>query len=138
MSFATPANNGAAITAYSVSTGKSYTCAVHATNARGAGPNAASGAVIVGAPAAPATQSAAKVASGSLKLTFTAPASNGAAITGYTIACTPSNAGAAKTMSATASPATVSGLTAGKTYTCIVSAKNSRGASVPSAVGWRP
>jgi hypothetical protein len=68
-----------------------------------------------------------------LRLGFTAGANNGAAITSYTVVCTSGNGGTAKSVTVTTSPATVSGLSAGKTYTCTVVAKNSRGSSVASA-----
>jgi hypothetical protein len=61
---------------------------------------------------------------------------NGAAITSYTVTCASSNGGVTKTQTGTASPITVTGLTAGKSYTCRVSATNSRGTgplSNPSA-----
>ena len=72
-----------------------------------------------------------------MKVTFAAPtATNGAAITLYTVSCTSSNGGAAKTKTGHASPITDTGLGAGKQYTCTVKATNSRGvgpASTPSA-----
>jgi hypothetical protein len=52
------------------------------------------------------------------------------------VACTSSNAGVAKSATGAASPISVTGLTAGKTYTCTVTAHNARGfgpASAPSA-----
>jgi hypothetical protein len=71
-------------------------------------------------------------APGSLKLTFKAPAPNGAPITGYTATCKSSNGGVKQSKDGTKSPITVSGLTAGKTYTCTVVGKNARGAGTPS------
>jgi hypothetical protein len=72
-------------------------------------------------------------------VTFTAPANNGAAINGYSAKCTSSNGGVAKTATragSSSTPISVTGLTQFKTYTCTVTASNSRGvspASVPSA-----
>ena len=108
-----------------------------ARNSAGPGPRSAfSNAVTVGAPTAPAVPRVTKVAPGSLKVTFTAPANNGAPITGYTAACVSSNRGVTKTKAAKTGPITVAGLTAGKHYTCTVKATNSRGsgpASKPSS-----
>ena len=92
--------------------------------------------MIVGSPQPPTGVSAVKVASGQLRVTFTAGANNGAAITGYTATCTSSNGGVTGTQSGAASPITVTGLTTAKTYTCTVIATNARGtglASTPSA-----
>jgi len=74
-----------------------------------------------------------RVSSGTLRVTFTAPANNGARITSYTAARNSSDGGASrtqtKTLTASNSSAQItnSGLTAGKTYTCVVKATNSRG-----------
>ena len=74
-----------------------------------------------------------RVSSGTLRVTFTPPANNGATTTSYTAGCNSSNAGASKTHTKTltasnsSAQVTVSGLTAGKTYTCVVKATNSRG-----------
>ncbi len=121
------------ITVPGVTTAKTYTCTVVATNARGTGPKSvASPAFIVGAPAKPAKPSVVKTASGSIKVTFTKPAANGAAISSLTAACVSSNGGVTKTKAGTASPLTVTGLTAFKTYTCTVKATNSRAAGPAS------
>jgi len=112
-----------------VTTKKAYTCKVTETNARGtSSASAASAAVIVGAPGPPPKPTIVKTAAGSLKVSFTAPAANGAAITSYTATCTSSNAGVTRSKSAATSPITVTTLSAGKTYTCTVRATNSRGA----------
>jgi hypothetical protein len=70
---------------------------------------------------------ASKVAGGSLKVSFTAPVNNGATISSYTASCTSRNGGTAKSKAGKSSPITVVGLSATKTYTCAVSATNSRG-----------
>jgi hypothetical protein len=114
--------------------GTAYTFKVAAGNVAGVGPQSTSSAsIVVGAPARPAKPIVTKVASGSLRVTFTAPANNGAAITKYTVACTSSNSGVAGTKTGTASPITVTALTAGKTYSCTVKATNSRGTGPASA-----
>jgi hypothetical protein len=124
----------APITVAAVTTGKTYTCTVKVTNARGAGlSSAASLPVIVGSPAAPTAVTAAHFATGQIKVTFTAGANNGSTTTSYTAMCTSSNGGVAGSKSGPASSLTVTGLTAGKTYTCTVKATNARGAGLSSA-----
>jgi hypothetical protein len=118
----------APITVGGVTTAKAYTCKLRATNSRGAGPaSVPSTAVTVGAPAQPAKPIASKVASGSLKVQFRAPANNGASIIRYNATCTSSNGGVTKTKTGAVGPITVTALTAGKSYACTVSATNSRG-----------
>ena len=163
MTFTAGADNGAAITGYTatctssnggvtgtqsgaaspitvtgLTTAKTYTCSVAATNSRGIGlGSAVSSALIVGAPAAPAgvkaTAGSTAATTGPLTVTFTAGANNGAAITGYTATCTSSNGGVTGTQSGAASPITVTGLTTAKTYTCTVVATNARGTGLASA-----
>jgi predicted RNA-binding protein with TRAM domain len=124
----------APITVAAVTTGKTYRCSVKATNARGGGlPSVSSLPVIVGSPAAPTGVSAVKVASGQLRVTFTAGANNGSATTSYTATCTSSNGGVLRSKTGTASPLTVTSLSAGKTYTCTVKGTNARGAGLASA-----
>jgi hypothetical protein len=108
--------------------GKTYRCTATAKNALGASPTSkATSALTTGAPGQPAKPAATRTTAGSLKVTFTAPPSNGAKITNYTTTCTSSNGGVTKATTGTTSPITVTGLTAGKTYTCTVNATNSRG-----------
>ena len=123
----------APITVGAVTTAKTYTCAVEATNSRGTGPvSAASPPVVVGAPAAPSAPTAAKIVAGSMRVTFTPPANNGAPITSYTAICTSLNGGVTKSTAGPASPITVAGLTTTKTYTCTVTATNARGVGARS------
>jgi hypothetical protein len=101
---------------------------VQARNAMGLGyASSATVAMVVGAPAAPATPVAARVKEGSLSVSFKAPAANGAPVTKYTTTCRSSNRGVARTRSGAARPIVVAGLSHGKTYTCTVSATNRRG-----------
>ncbi len=123
-----------AIIVSGVATKKSYTCTVRASNARGVGaPSIAPLAVIVGAPAAPTAVHAVRVAAGSLTVTFTPGANNGAAVTTFTATCTPVDTGVTKSRASTAHVITVSGLTSGAAYRCVVKATNSRGTGHPSA-----
>src|SRR5205085_1126800 len=132
----TGVHNGATaapITVTAVTTGKNYTCSVKATNARGAGLASYSLPVIVGSPAPPTGVNAVKVASGEIRVTFTAGANNGSATTSYTATCTSSNGGVLRSKTGTASPITVTSLSAGKSYTCTVKGTNARGAGLSSA-----
>ncbi|MDP9335960.1 MAG: fibronectin type III domain-containing protein, partial [Actinomycetota bacterium] len=158
VSFTPGANNGAAISNYTVTctssnggasgsntgtaspitvtgltTAKTYTCTVTATNTRGAGlASAPSLPVIVGSPAAPTGVSAVKVASGQVKVSFTAGTDNGSAISSFTATCTSSDGGVSGSQTGPASPITVTSLTTAKTYTCTVTATNTRGTSLAS------
>ncbi len=117
--------------------GTSYQFTVAARNAVGFGPaSAKSPAMIAGAPGQPGTPTVTRPASGSLRVAFAAPMSNGAPITSFSATCASSNGGVTKTKTGTASPITVTALTPGRSYQCTVTATNSRGtgpASNPSA-----
>ena len=159
VTFSAPANNGSAITGYTaictdgvspatnsitgaaaapititgLTNGHSYTCTVTASNAIGAGlPSPASAAVAVGAPAAPGVTSVV-ASNGQIVVTFTAPADNGNAITGYGATCTDGVTPASAVLAgAAAAPITVTGLTNGHSYTCTVTATNGNGAGPAS------
>jgi hypothetical protein len=110
-----------------------YYFVVQARNAMGVGAGETSnGAVRVGAPGTPPQPTVTNPAPGSLKVTFLAPAPNGAPITSYTATCKSSNGGVAGSKTGPKSPITVTGLTAGRSYTCRVLATNSRGNGSPS------
>jgi hypothetical protein len=115
--------------------GKVYRFEVAARNAIGTGAwSPKSGPVTVGAPGKPGNVTA-KAVSGSLRVTFTKPASNGAAIKSYTATCASSNGGTTKSKTRPGSPVSVTGVTHGRTYRCRVVATNSRGTgprSLPS------
>jgi len=124
----------APITVASATTGKSYTCTVKATNARGAGgASAVSRPVIVGSPGPPTGVAAVRVIAGQIRVTFTAGADNGSTTTSYTATCVSSDGGVAGSMTGPASPLIVTGLTGGKSYTCTVKGTNARGAGLSSA-----
>jgi hypothetical protein len=72
-------------------------------------------------------------ATGPLRVSFVAGASNGSPITKYTVTCTSTNKGVTATKTGAKSPITVTRLTTGKTYKCTVKATNARGTSPASA-----
>ncbi len=89
--------------------------------------------VVTDKPAAPAPPTATAGIT-SATVSWVAPANNGSAITGYVV--TPYQAGVAQTpvsYDATATSRTLTGLTAGSSYTFTVTATNATGTSAPSA-----
>jgi len=89
--------------------------------------------VVTDTPAVPAAPTATAGIT-SATVSWVAPANNGSAITGYVV--TPYKAGVAQTpvsYDASATSRTLSGLTAGSSYTFTVAATNATGTSAPSA-----
>ena len=83
-------------------------------------------------PGAPTAVSATTLNGGG-RVSFTPPTfTGGTTITGYKATCTSTDGGTTRTASGTESPVTVSQLTNGKTYTCVVRATNSVGDGAPS------
>ena len=109
--------------------GASYTFTVAAHDATMVGPASVMTAapVTIGAPAAATGLHVAKVGKGTVTVAFAPAKNNGAPITKYTATCTSTNGGVTKAKAGKASPLKVTGLTAGKTYTCTVRATNKRG-----------
>ena len=113
--------------------GTTVTFTVTAANGGGLGPPSVhTMPITIGAPAAPRVAAARKIANDSVKVAFRAPTDNGAAIKKFNVACRSRNGGATRHQTGTASPLAVKHLTTGKTYTCTVTATNSRGNSPPS------
>jgi hypothetical protein len=115
--------------------GRSYTFGVAARNKNGTGlMSAASASVVVaGAPGAPTDVQAARVAAGTLRVSFVAGATNGLPITSFTATCSSGKAGGVTaTNRATTGPITVTDLTPKKSYRCSVTATNARGTGPPS------
>jgi titin len=109
--------------------GTTYEVEVRAVNSAGAGAvSSAVGVTPVTVPGAPTNVSATS-GNTSATVTFTAPSSNGgSAITSYTVTVSPG----AATVSCSASPCGVTGLTNGTPYTFTVYATTAVGNSVPS------
>jgi hypothetical protein len=140
---ATGSPAGTSCTISGLTNGTSYTVTVTATNAAGTGPSstASAAAVPVGTPGTPAAPTL-SAGDAQLSVSWTAPASNGATITAYTVTATPSDGSlATRTCSTSGSPAgtscTVTALTNGGTYAVTVRATNSagNGASSSSSTG---
>jgi hypothetical protein len=113
--------------------GQAYTFRVTAVNVPGVGLSSRSGAtspIVVGAPTAPTSVHAYRIAPGRLFVTFVAGSANGAPISRYVAHCTSVDQGVAKSGAGT--PTVVSGLSPGKRYRCAVHATNSRGAGPAS------
>jgi large repetitive protein len=156
-----PANNGSAITGYVVTpykagvaqtpvpfdastttrtltgltAGSSYTFTVAAVNLFGTGTASPASAAVTpyALPAAP-TITAVSAGTSAATLSWSAPAANGSAITGYVV--TPYVGGVAQapqTFASTATTQTVTGLTGGTTYTFTVAAQNAAGTGPASA-----
>ncbi len=116
-----------AITVTGLTAGKTYSCAVRATNTTGAGPASDTGSFIAGRPGAPEITDIAPMA-GELVPIVMAPASTGgSAITGYDATCTSTDGGTTRGATVAALPIPVTALDDGKTYTCAVRARNASG-----------
>ncbi|BEP11774.1 hypothetical protein acdb102_00850 [Acidothermaceae bacterium B102] len=115
-----------------LSNGTPYTFAVYAVTKNGNGKSSAFTAPVTpaGVPAAPTGVTAAASAAGSATVTWTAPAANGSALTGYKVTGAPAGP---VSISAAATTTTISGLTVGQRYTFTVSATNALGSSPESA-----
>jgi titin len=159
VAFTTPANNGSAITSYtatctssdggtthstagtksplavsSLTNANTYTCTVRAKNAVGTGSDSAASSPFVAAttPGQPAVNTVTR-SSGAVSVDFTTPASGGAAIVSYKVACTSTNGGTIRTATGASSPILVTTLTSAKTYRCTVAAVNAVGTGTTSA-----
>jgi Concanavalin A-like lectin/glucanases superfamily/Fibronectin type III domain len=113
-----------------------YTFTVAATNAVGAGPASAASSSVTPTttPAVPAAPAGTMAWAGNQQVTvsWTAPSSaGGSPVTGYTVTASPG--GRTASAGATATSATVTGLTNGTAYTFTVTATNAVGTSAASA-----
>jgi titin len=107
--------------------GTAYTFTVAAVNSVGTGPSATASATPVTVPGSP-TNVVASTGNANVMLSWSAPSSNGgAAVTSYTVTCSPSGTGCPATQSTSSTSANFNGLTNGTTYTFTVAAVNSAG-----------
>lgn len=109
-----------------------YTFTVHAVNASGAGPESDASIAVTpyAVPGTPGSLAAVALSSGEVGLTWTAPAANGSALTGYLIT---SSGGATLSIAAPATSVTFSGLVNGEDYSFTIHAINAVGAGAESA-----
>ncbi|MDQ1713504.1 MAG: hypothetical protein QOE45_2954 [Frankiaceae bacterium] len=131
---ATATTSGTSVMVTGLVNGVGYSFTVTATNAVGTGPASAQSPNVVPAdqPPGPPTGLTATAGDHAATVTWTAPVNTGrSAITGYTVSAQPG--GRSVTAAAGATSATVTGLTAGATYTFVVVAKNGAGLGTPSA-----
>jgi len=91
--------------------------------------------ITVGTPTAATALKLTHVAKRAIRVAFKAARGNGASITKYTATCQSSDGGATKSTSGKSGPLTVTGVTPGKTYTCRVTATNSRGTGAAARSG---
>ena len=111
--------------------GTAYTFTVTATNTAGTSPASAASVAVTPrtVPGAP-TGATAVPGNNSVVVSWTAPGSNGSAITKYTVAASPGG----ETLTTTGATAvTATGLTYGTAYTFTVTATNASGTSLPSS-----
>ncbi len=125
-------SNGSPIAVFGLTNGTAYTFTVRANNGAGQGPASAPSNQVtpIGVPGAP-TGVTATGGSSSASISFSAPFSNGSAITNYIATSSPGGL----TGSSSSSPVTVGGLQNGTSYTFTVRASNGVGqgpASAPS------
>jgi len=131
----TQSNTGASspIAVSSLSNGNNYTCTVLATNAVGDGSaSAASSSFLAATPPAAPTLNSVTPGNNSASVAFTAGATGGSAITGFSASCASSNGGTTQSNTGASSPIVVSSLTNGDTYSCTVTATNAEGTSAAS------
>lgn len=129
----TGTSTGSPVTVGGLTDGQTYTFTITATNNNGTGPASAPSNPVtpISSPTAPSAPTGVSAVAGVLSavVSFTAPAANGSAITGYTVT---SNIGSHVATGA-ASPITVLGLTAETAYTFTVTATNAIGTGPASA-----
>ena len=130
---------GASSETYTVTgleTGVAYTFKVAGYNASGEGVRSeATTATTVGPPNTPSISSVTAASSTSLSVDWNLAVTDIKPVDSYLVECTSSDGGASGSATPAASPATVTSLTNGKTYTCTVTATNIAGStsSAPSS-----
>lgn len=132
---ATRAVEGVTTTFEGLERGVSYTATVAARNAIGVSAASAESASVTVPAQVPDVPAAPTVTPGvgTLAVAWSAPATGGSAITGYTVTATPAAGGTPVTVTATEATATFSSLARGAEYAVTVIAHNAVGASAASA-----
>ncbi len=135
---ATRNTTATSLTFNGLTTGTSYAFTVKAANAIGDGGTSGASNAIVPAgvpdqPAAPDVLFSIPVGLDKLTVSWTTPGANGSPITGYTLRATPQG-GSPFTIEAASSPAIVTGLETGTSYTFEVRANNAFGGSAYSGM----
>jgi hypothetical protein len=116
--------------------GEPYYCSVAAENRVGWSRTSALSGPALSLPVAPGPPKITSATAGPARVivAFDPPADTGGApITTYRVTCTSTDGGPANSHQAFASPIAVAGLATGKTYSCVVAARNQVGIGLPSA-----
>ncbi|HTD50325.1 MAG TPA: fibronectin type III domain-containing protein, partial [Acidimicrobiia bacterium] len=127
----TKSGPGSPITVGGLSTGHPFSCAVAAVNAGGTSARSVPAAVTLGAPGQPTIARVVQSHHG-VTLTVLAPIANGAPISRYVARCTSTNGGIGRGSASSGGQLIVTNMSLGATYTCTVTAYNSRGAGTPT------
>lgn len=124
------------LTVTGLTAAKTYRCRVRAINGAGTGAYGAYSSPVV-LPAVPPAPSVTTTTGGAQKVTvaFAPNGDGGSSISSYQVQCTSTDGGTNRSASGTASPLTVTGLSAGKTYRCRVRASNTVGTGAYGAYG---
>ena len=132
----TQSNTGTSspITVSSLTNGNTYACTVVATNAVGdsAASDPSDDFVAITTPDAPTITGVTR-GSSSAAVAFTAGADGGDPVAFFKVTCTSTTGGTTRSKTGVSSPLTVSSLSNGRTYTCVVVATNSIGDGTASA-----
>jgi len=119
------------ITVGGLSTGHPFSCVVVAVNAGGTSARSVAVTVTLGAPGQPTIARIVQSHHG-VTLTVLAPIANGAPITRYVARCTSTNGGIGRGSASSGGQLIITNMSLGATYTCTVTAYNSRGPGTPT------
>jgi len=130
-----PAVTSSPVTISGLSGGTTYSVVLRAVNANGNGASSSSISVTTSnvAPFAPTALSSSEVGTTSAKISFSAGANGGSAITNYKYSTNGGTSFTAFSPAVTASPVTITGLTSNTTYSVVIKAVSSVGDGAASA-----